>query len=186
VTGVAPVVDAPPVPGGRAAAADVARQALRRFASGVTVLTTTDGGRPHGTTVSAVVAVSRDPLVVGVCLRTPSAFTRMVTTGRTFSINVLAEEQAKMAVRFADPLRRPGPEQFRGIGWRPDPHTGAPLVDGCLAHLSCRMTGCTQVGDHDLILAEVVAGLPGDGSPLLTYGGRLASVPAPSSDRSVA
>lgn len=40
-----------------------------------------------------------------------------------------------------------------------DPHTGVPLVDGCIAHMACRVLPATAhvAGPHDLILAEVMA-----------------------------
>ena len=39
-----------------------------------------------------------------------------------------------------------------------DPHTGVPLVDGCIAHMACRVLPATAyvAGPHDLILAEVI------------------------------
>ncbi|TMM38978.1 MAG: flavin reductase [Actinobacteria bacterium] len=163
--------DAAPIGG------DVARAALRRFASGVTVLTVADGGLAHGTTVSALVAVSREPLVLGACLRASSSFTRLVRRASMFSVNVLRADQARVAARFADPLRRPGPSQFASLAWRTDPVTGAPLVEDCLAHLSCRMNGCVPVGDHDVIIAEVIDGCPSTGTPLLSFAGQLHSAP---------
>ena len=152
---------------------DLPRLALRRIVSGVTVLTTRWKGLPHGTTVSAVVAISRDPLVVGVCLRAASAFTAMVSDHGLFSVNVLSNDQATVANRFADSTRRPGDLQFAGLSWSTDPVSGAPLLDACVAHLTCQVTGCQRIGDHDLIVAEVIGGQPGDGSPLLSFAGRL-------------
>src|SRR5262245_28451815 len=152
---------------------DAARLALRRIVSGVTVLTTRWKGLRHGTTVSAAVAISRDPLVIGVCLRASSAFTEMVSDHGRFSVNVLSSDQADVADRFADSSRRPGDLQFAGLSWTTDPVSGAPLLDGCLAHLACEVTACQRIGDHDLIVADVIGGQPGNGSPLLTFAGRL-------------
>jgi hypothetical protein len=39
--------------------------------------------------------------------------------------------------------------------------------------LACRVAGHHQIGDHDLIVAEVIDGAAGHGSPLLTFAGRL-------------
>jgi flavin reductase len=157
----------------RPAAQDAARLALRCIASGVTVLTINRDGLRHGATVSAIVAISRDPLVLGVCLREPSAFSTMVEQAQCFSVNVLAAEQAPVAKRFAEPGRRPGDAQFTGLRWTADQVTGAPLIDGCLAHLACRFTDSHHIGDHRLIVAEVITGTPGAGSPLVSFAGRL-------------
>lgn len=46
-----------------------------------------------------------------------------------------------------------------GVLFEPGPHTGCPLVQGCIAHLECRLLPATAhvAGPHDLILAEVIA-----------------------------
>lgn len=152
---------------------DVARQAVRHIASGVTVLTVDLAGLRHGTTASAVVAVSRDPLVLGVCLRPSSTLAGMLRSVGRFAVNVLAAGQEDVARRFADPDRPRGDGQFSGLGWTADRASGAPLLDGCLAHLGCRMLGWQQVGDHDLLLAEVLDGSHGAGAPMLSFDRRM-------------
>jgi flavin reductase (DIM6/NTAB) family NADH-FMN oxidoreductase RutF len=157
-----------PAPGG-----DAPRRALRRVASGVTVLTVEVDGLRHGTTVSAIVPISRDPLMLGVCLRVSSSFTTMVERRRFFSVNVLGTGQARIAGRFATPGRRPGDAQFAGLRWTSDRLTGAPLIGGSLAYMACRVAGCQRVGDHDLIIADVIGGAAEPGLPLLSFAGRL-------------
>ncbi|MGW4228844.1 flavin reductase family protein [Streptomyces sp. NPDC004980] len=149
------------------------RRALRRVAAGVTVLTVNNDGLRHGTTVSAVVALSRTPLVLGVCLRASSTFTAMVRKAGVFSVNVLNDQQGHLARQFAAPGRSHGDAQFEGVEWTADALTGAPLIGGSLAHLACALSDCRQIGDHDLLTADVLDGEPGSGSPLLTFAGRL-------------
>lgn len=155
--------------------AERARRALRRVASGVSVLTVDHAGVRRGATVSALVAVSREPLIVALCLRVSSSFAELVRHAGCFSVNVLAASQAPLARRFADRTRPPGDAQFAGLRWTRDPFTAAPLIDGCLAHLACRFAGTHRVGDHDLITAEVIGGdpAPTDANPLLAFAGQL-------------
>lgn len=148
---------------------DVTRQAVRHIASGVTVLTVDLAGLRHGTTASAVVAVSRVPLVLGVCLRPSSTLASMLRPVGRFAVNVLAAGQEDVARRFADPDRPRGDAQFSGLDWTVDRATGAPLLDGCLAHLGCRTLGWQQVGDHTLLLAEVLEGSHATGAPMLSF-----------------
>ncbi|MEU6312356.1 flavin reductase family protein [Streptomyces sp. NPDC047014] len=151
-----------------------ARGALRRLTSAVTVLTVDGGpGTRHGTTASSVVAVSREPLIIGVSLRPASVFTRLVLRAGTFSVNVLSAGQSALAKRFADPERPSGDAQFAGIAWARDPLSGAPLLHGSLAHMSCRVLERRRVGDHDLLLAEVTGGAPAREAPLLGFAGHL-------------
>ena len=149
------------------------RRAVRQLASGVAVLTVSNGPEVHGSTVSAVGAVSQEPLLIGAYLRQNSSFLRRVRDRRWFCVNVLTTEQIPLARWFANPERPQGTAQFDGIGWRPDPSGGAPLLDGCLSYLTCRLTGCLPVGDHFLLLADVAAGQAGEGSPLLSFAGAL-------------
>jgi len=150
------------------------RRAVRHFASGVAVLTvvTADGG-VHGTTVSAVTAISREPLLIGACLAGRSSFSRHLADEGHFTINVLRAEQHAVARWFADPARPAGAAQFDAVPWRTDPDSGAPLLTGSLAHFTCRLHDRLTLGDHDLLVARVFAGAAGTGTPLLSFAGRL-------------
>ncbi|MDG9703209.1 flavin reductase family protein [Streptomyces sp. DH37] len=155
------------------------RRALRCLASGVTVLTVNSDGLLHGTTVSSLVAISRTPLVLGACLRLSSGFTELARKSGSFSVNVLSSEQASVARWFASPDRGQGGAQFADVVWSTDRHTGAPLLDGSLAHMACAYLGSQRIGDHDLITAEVIAGAPGTGVPLLSFAGGLCQEGSP-------
>lgn len=143
--------------------------AVRQFASGVAVLTLADKHGTHGTTVSALAAVSREPLLIGVCLNRGSSFLQRVRDRRWFSVNVLTAEQTPLARWFADPQRPRDSAQFDGISYRTDPTSDAPLIDGALSHLTCRLNRCLLAGDHILLLATVISGQAGAGSPLLSF-----------------
>jgi flavin reductase (DIM6/NTAB) family NADH-FMN oxidoreductase RutF len=152
---------------------DESRRALRRFASGVTVLTVNDGSVRHGSTVSAMVAISRDPLVLGVCLRSPSTFTALARKVGVFSVNVLSHEQGAVARSFGSPSRDRSHDQFADLDWSTDPLTSAPLIADSLAHLACELTSCQLIGDHHLLTATVLSGRAADGAPLLSFAGGL-------------
>jgi flavin reductase (DIM6/NTAB) family NADH-FMN oxidoreductase RutF len=139
----------------------------------VAVLTIRHSDVVHGTTVSSLTAVSREPLLIAVCLRRRSSFTDLARAGRQFAVNVLGAHQALLAGWFADPGRPAGTAQFDCVRWQPDPVNGAPLIDGSLARFSCSLVNCIPAGDHHLLLAEVTDGATGDGSPLLHFSGQL-------------
>lgn len=146
-----------------------------RLTTGVTVLTAVHGDRAHGTTASAVFAVSREPLLIGVCLRTGSAFAELAAQAGRFAVNVLSDRQATIADWFADPDRPAGYGQFAPVDWEPDPASGAPLLRGAVAWLDCLPTVSHPGGDHSILLAEVVGGSAGIGGPLLSFDSRLHS-----------
>jgi flavin reductase len=149
------------------------RTATRRFATGVAVLTVWHGQAAHGTTVSAVATLSRKPLLLGVCLRDTSSFVELARTAGRFAINVLGATQALLAGHFADPARPAGLAQFDYVDWETEAFSGAPLFTGCLAGLGCRLDSTVPVGDHHLLVAEVVTAQHRPGSPLLSYAGQL-------------
>ena len=150
------------------------RAALRKLASGVSVLTFRDGERAHGATVSSVSAVSREPLLLAACLGLTSRFAELVAEpGTRFGVNILSAEQAPLASWFADPRRPLGLQQFDCVDWLPDGFSGAPLIDGSLARMGCEVRSATAAGDHYLLVAEVITGAPGDGLPLLSFAGQL-------------
>lgn len=148
-------------------------EAVRRFATGVSVLTVGHGGDAHGITVSAMMVVSKDPLIVAACVRTGSRFTAAVEKTRRFAANLLDSRQAALARWFADPDRPDGRAQFGRSECESDPFSGAPWIVGSLASMGCKLEAITPVGDHDVLLAEVVTATAGAGSPLLNYGGGL-------------
>src|SRR5215207_1778933 len=87
----------------RAPAVDAAvyRQVISNFMSGVVVLTTTDGGRRQGMTVSAVSSLSLDPPMLLACLHGRSPTQEAVRRSGRFAVNILGEDQGQLAERFA-------------------------------------------------------------------------------------
>ncbi|WP_053084702.1 flavin reductase family protein [Streptomyces viridochromogenes] len=151
-----------------------AASAVGLLAAPVTVLTVCHDGRVHGTTVSALTTVSRTPLLLTASLREGSDLAQLALAEGRFAVNVLSGGQRAVARRFADRDRPAGAAQFEGFAWRTDRYSGAPLLDGALAHYACRVRGSFLVGDHEVLLGLVVradAGL--SGLPLLSYDGEL-------------
>ena len=134
-----------------AVSADEFRHALAQLASGVTVVTTRDTtGRPLGLTVSSFCSVSLDPPLVLVCLdRRVEANAGLAACGR-FAVSVLAEGQEEISQRFSSG----GAEKFAppGLAECPD---GLPVIEGALAHISCRLRATHEGGDHLIHVGEV-------------------------------
>lgn len=151
------------------------RTAVLRLTTGVTVLTSCHDGWVHGSTVSSTSLISRSPLIVGAGLRQGSELSDLAWRSGRLAVNVLAGRQALVADWFADPARPRGFAQFEPLDWEPDPETGLPLLRQAPAQLICRVVDRVPVGDHDLLLAEVVRGRSGHGSPLISHQGALYS-----------
>jgi flavin reductase (DIM6/NTAB) family NADH-FMN oxidoreductase RutF len=132
------------------------RQAVGRFATGVTVVTTICSGRPHGLTVSAFCSVSLDPLLVLVSLQQSSQTLAVIDQSGCFAVNVLAAHQHPLAVRFASRDRQSkifsDIPHHRGVRMR-----DVALFDEALARVECRVAGRYPGGDHVLLLGQVMA-----------------------------
>ena len=146
---------------------DTFRACMGRFATGVTVVTTRAGDQVHGMTVNSFTSVSLHPPLVLFC---PNKLTRtleLIREGGVFAINVLAEEQKDLCLRFAGMTELE--DRFVGLAHQPGPATGCPLFSQALAHLECRKVDEREAGDHVIVVGEVIGLDYHDGRPLLFY-----------------
>lgn len=146
-----------PVSGG------VFREVMRRFPTGVTVVTTLVDGVPYGFTANAFASVSAEPPTILICVNREASAHPMISQASIFCVNILALEQVELARRFADKSTRS--HRFDGIATHVE-STGAPVLDGVLAFLDCRLTEEHTAGTHTVFLGEVIAGGTRPGKPL--------------------
>jgi flavin reductase (DIM6/NTAB) family NADH-FMN oxidoreductase RutF len=148
------------------------RSALGSFATGVTVITTAGpDGHGYGMTVNAFSSVSLDPPLVLVCAISGKAGSEQIDRNRCFAVNILAADQEPLSGYFASRDRPRGRDAFRDVDHRVG-DTGAPLIDGVVAHLDCRLAQSYTVGDHEIFIGEVVAlHVDPDAEPLCFHGG---------------
>ncbi|HYV07829.1 MAG TPA: flavin reductase family protein [Blastocatellia bacterium] len=148
------------------------RNALGRFASGVTIVTArgTDG-RPCGITVSAFSSVSLDPPLVLVCIDKRASLHDCISEGVHFAVNILSEDQELMSRRFASKDE----DRFNGTGYR-ESIQGTPLIDGSLVALECRVVHAYPGGDHTIVVGEVESASVADGKPLAYFRGGYAQL----------
>jgi flavin reductase (DIM6/NTAB) family NADH-FMN oxidoreductase RutF len=144
------------------------RHAMGHFASGVTIMTTTAGGRMHGMTVSAFASQSLDPLLILVSVERSTEMHKLVMASRAFAINVLGERAEATARFFADNARLKSPEFIEGayrIGL-----SGAPLLNEAVAVIEATVQSTLVAGDHSVIVGQVTAlDVRSDAQPLLYY-----------------
>ncbi|MDT0612269.1 flavin reductase family protein [Streptomyces lancefieldiae] len=134
------------------------RDVMAAVASPVAVVIALDGGRPHGTTVSAFASLSLTPPMVLVSLDERSCLLAVVRRSGRFGVNVLGAHQADPASVFA----RSGPDKFDGIEWSPSGEL--PRLPGAAAWIAAEVDDCVDAGDHTVLLAHVTAAEPGEGS----------------------
>jgi flavin reductase (DIM6/NTAB) family NADH-FMN oxidoreductase RutF len=148
------------------------RRACGAFATGITVATVLGhDGKPHGMTVNSFTSVSLHPPLVLVCVAHKAATHGSFAHAKTFAINILADDQRELSVRFSSTH----PNRFEGLDWTTGP-LGAPILAGALAVLECETRERITAGDHTIFLGEARLASVKEGQPLLYFGGRYAEL----------
>ena len=157
------------------------REALTRFATGVTVVTTleqTEGDpQPWGTTVNSFTGISLDPPLVMVSIgRERSIHPIIERTGR-FGVNILGEGSQQISDCFAgapSPLPR---QAFCNADYQLS-RAGLPVLEQAIAYLSCDVDRIIEPGDHTIYLGKVIETACRDdvGWPLLYFRRRYLSI----------
>jgi flavin reductase (DIM6/NTAB) family NADH-FMN oxidoreductase RutF len=141
------------------------RRTCGRFATGIAIATVLSAeGIPYGLTVNSFTSVSCCPPLVLVCVDYRSSLLPHFRGNSYYGINVLAEDQRALSVRFSQRQ----PDRFEGIEWKRGA-SGAPLLSGCLACMECFVNQTVEAGDHAILIAEVVQAEFREGKPLLYY-----------------
>lgn len=154
------------------------RRVMRKFATGVTVLTVRDGESLHGMTANAFASVSLSPTLVLVCIEQGNATHAFVSRAGNFAMNILSAEQEVLAKRFAKQLVAPA-DPFADIAFH-SAATSAPIFDDCIAYVDCRVVAAHDAGDHTIFVGQVEAagfGRAREHAPLLWLDGKYESVP---------
>lgn len=147
---------------------DTFRQSLRRWPSGVTVVTAKAGDELHGMTVSAFSSVSAEPPLVLVCANRSSRTHALVQKAGSFGVNILAADQADLSGRFSS--SKTEASRFEGVDYRVG-EGGTPVLAGTSASLECRTVAAYDQGTHCIYIGEIVAAHLSDKAPLVYYAG---------------
>jgi flavin reductase (DIM6/NTAB) family NADH-FMN oxidoreductase RutF len=136
---------------------------MRRFPTGVTIVTTVVDGQPYGFTANAFTSVSVEPPMVLICVNREASAHPMIARSSIFCVNILARDQVEIAKRFADHATRA--DRFKGVPTHAAV-TGAPVIDGVLAYVDCRLAEEHTAGTHTVFIGAVVGSGATAGSPL--------------------
>lgn len=140
------------------------RDAMGKFATGVTVLTTENEGAPHGMTANGFMSVSLDPKLVVISIGHKARFLEKVSASKKFAVNILSEDQEQHSRHFSGRPREE-PVLFETL-------KGLPVLNGALAQIACEVVSSHVEGDHTLFIGKVLDLKIEDKSPLLFYCGQ--------------
>lgn len=155
------------------------KAALRRFPSGVTVVTAAPAGTvPQAITVSAFSSVSLDPPLILVCLNSHGRAAEIIAAEPRFCVNVLSVGQAD----DSRACTAPADDRLACVEWHPGAN-GCPVLARAAASLECDHYALHPAGDHVILVGRVTAIHLGDGTePLVYHDGDYAGVTKLGSD----
>ncbi|MBV8685244.1 MAG: flavin reductase family protein [Alphaproteobacteria bacterium] len=154
-----------------AALPDSFRQAMRRIASTVNVITICVGGEPMGITATAMSSISLDPPSLLVCINRTAAMHGRMEDVSHFRVNVLHRDQEEIARIFADRKH----QALRFVdGWTVDCERPPRLIDAQASFL-CRRIDHHRFGTHSIFIGQVEEVAVREGvDPLVYLNGRYA------------
>lgn len=143
------------------------KNAFARFPTGVTIVSCLDEAKKAiGITVNSFSSVSLEPSMVSWCIDDHSSVAAHFLAADHYAVSILAADQEAFSNRFATPGQH---DFFEGEG--EEYKTGAPLLKGRIAGFDCRVADRVKVGDHTILIGEVVHFDSRAGRPLV-YAGR--------------
>ncbi|KHG64780.1 MFS transporter [Thermus sp. 2.9] len=133
------------------------KEALSRFASGVTVVAVRAGEEERGMTATAFMSLSLEPPLVALAVSERAKLLPLLEKAGAFTVSLLREGQEAVSEHFAG-----RPKEGVGlVGGR---------VEGALAALRCRLEALYPGGDHRIVVGRVEeVELAEMGPPLLYF-----------------
>jgi len=159
------------------------RSAMRRFASGVTIVTLFDGARDAGLTVSSFTSISLEPPIIMIAINSGGSGAEALAGVTSFAVHILGIEHEELSVRFAESI--PWSRKAAGVPFSRG-SSGVPILDPIPTVIEAQVRSQVLVGTHHVIFGDVI-GIrlddPAPEQPLLYYDRDYRTVERPS-DRS--
>ena len=122
-----------------------------------------------GMTINSFSSVSLKPPLVSFCIDNKSSNLPLFQKNKTFSLNILSEEQQELASGFATPKN--------SKKWGIEPYflekNGNPIFENSIGYFECKKHKIIKAGDHHIVIGEVVNfGKLSEKAPLLYFQGK--------------
>lgn len=145
------------------------RDAMGKFATGITIVSINDNNEYRGMTVNAFMSISLNPKLIAVSIDENAGMYDKLKNTTKFGVSMLKEEQKDLSMIFA---RQKEKDRVIEFIVRDD----VPVIKDALATLSCEVDQKVKAGDHLILIAKVTDITIQDGSPILYYGGKYRSM----------
>jgi flavin reductase len=138
---------------------------MRRFPTGVAVVTVNADGERIGLTLGTLVSLSLDPPLVGFAIRKDAALHELLRRAGTFGVSLLAAGQEGLAQHFARGVPPIG--LWQGVDLLDE--DGPPLLAGSIGWLRGTILAEHPAGSHTLFVGEIESAAAGATDRPLAY-----------------
>jgi len=151
------------------------KQAMRRLAASVVVVTARKGDVRFAMAASSCTSLSMEPPSILLCVNKSASIYPVLAASADFCINILSRKHEALAVAASGAQKGEG--RFAIGDWRDDPDTNTPFLGDAQASLVCAVDGIHHYGTHGIFVGRVKrVHLHGDIYPLVYVDGRYSSV----------
>jgi len=141
------------------------RNAMGKFATGVTIVTTEIDREIHGMTANAFMSVSLNPKLVVVSIGEKAQMLQKIQQTKKYAVSILAEDQSLLSMNFAGQLKEKAPVEFERLD-------DQPVIKEAAAQVACNVVDEVKTGDHTLFIGEVIGIVVKEKEPLVFWSGK--------------
>lgn len=145
------------------------RNAMGKFATGVTVITTHLDKKIYGMTANAFMSVSLRPKLISVSVDERAHMHDTIKQTGKFAVNILSKDQQSISMHFAKQKKKDEEIDFDWVDQ-------VPVIQHSLANIICTIHSSHKVGDHTIFIGEVLDIKLKDGMPLTFFEGKYGDI----------
>jgi len=135
------------------------RDAMGKFATGITIVTTNYENEVMGMTVNAFMSISLEPKLIAISIDESASMYDILQETKKFGVSILTKNQKDLSMIFAKQI-----EEDREINFLQQ--DDIPVIEDSFVTLSCHVQDMIKAGDHMIFIAEVSAIVINEGEPL--------------------
>ncbi len=142
------------------------KNALKQWASGVSVVTANSAEGEQGMTATSFTSVSMDPPQILVCINDSAETGVAILEDKKFVVNILTSAQEQVSNQFAGGSSMQ--ERFANVAWHKG-KLGLPVFDEALASMECTVVQQVRAGTHWIVIGEIQSTQCNEGEEPLLY-----------------
>lgn len=133
---------------------EVINQVTWKIPNALALVGSRSGDEWNAMTTSWITQVSMDPVLVGIGVDNSSVTHRLISAGRSFSVNLWSAADSRTFVKFSKPAQQEG----LSLNGRPvrTGVTGVPIFEEAVAWMELTLHSATDFGTHTFFVGAIV------------------------------